>query len=221
MTSASAKHQSMKERLQFLLTNPAYIIIAPILRIPYFRFLRETSTNPHPITFRIWFFQKILGFNKQAYWPMHFTSKVVEVQNIQLGVGTYPGYNPGVYIQGTGKLIIGNYTHVGQNSGILSGGHDIHNHLKLTKSETVIGDYCWIGMNAIVLPGVQLGKHTIVAAGSIVTKSFKTGYVVIGGNPARIIRKLDAAKMTAYEYPHKYIGYYRKQAWEKKNRTCE
>jgi acetyltransferase-like isoleucine patch superfamily enzyme len=47
-----------------------------------------------------------------------------------------------------------------------------------------------MGMNSVILPGVVLGPHTIVGAGSVVTKSFVEGYSVIAGNPARINRKL-------------------------------
>lgn len=50
-----------------------------------------------------------------------------------------------------------------------------------------IGDSCFIGMNSILLPGVELGERTIVGAGSVVTKSFPEGNVVIAGNPARVI----------------------------------
>lgn len=208
---------TFREKIIFLAKNPVYLLLAPLSRTSYFRFIRETSSNPHPITFKIWFFQKVLGFNKEAYWPMHFTSKVVGVQNIHVGVGTYPGYNPGIYIQGSGQLTIGSYTHIGQNSGVLSGGHDIYNHLKLTENQTKIGDYNWIGMNSIILPGVQLGHHTIVAAGSVVTKSFSEGHVIIGGNPAKIIKRLDPRRFHEYEYHHKYIGYHREQVWRNKN----
>lgn len=50
-----------------------------------------------------------------------------------------------------------------------------------------IGDCCFIGMKSILLPGVELGNHTIVGAGSVVTKSFPQGNVVIAGNPAKMI----------------------------------
>lgn len=50
-----------------------------------------------------------------------------------------------------------------------------------------VGDSCFIGMNSILLPGVELGERTIVGAGSVVTKSFPEGNVVIAGNPARPI----------------------------------
>ncbi len=50
-----------------------------------------------------------------------------------------------------------------------------------------IGDRCFIGFNSVLLPGVELGPRTIVGAGSVVTKSFPQGNVVIAGNPAKII----------------------------------
>lgn len=43
---------------------------------------------------------------------------------------------------------------------------------------------CWMGMNSIILSGVTLGDHTIVGAGSVVTKSFPEGECVIAGNTA-------------------------------------
>lgn len=46
-------------------------------------------------------------------------------------------------------------------------------------------------MNSTVLPGVVLGDHTVVGAGSVVTKSFPEGWQVIAGNPAKVIHKLE------------------------------
>ena len=54
--------------------------------------------------------------------------------------------------------------------------------------EVVIGDNCWLGGHSTICPGVKLGNNVIVAAGSVVTKSFGDN-VIIGGNPAKIIRE--------------------------------
>jgi len=45
-------------------------------------------------------------------------------------------------------------------------------------------------MNAVILPGVHLGDHTIVAAGSVVTKSFPQGNCILGGVPAKVVKEL-------------------------------
>ncbi len=49
---------------------------------------------------------------------------------------------------------------------------------------------CWIGANCIILPGITVGKNTVIGAGSIVTKSIPDK-VVAAGNPAKIIRKYE------------------------------
>jgi len=52
-----------------------------------------------------------------------------------------------------------------------------------------IGDDCWIGGGAIILPGVTIGEHCVVGAGAVVTKSV-AAYTVVAGNPARVVRQL-------------------------------
>ncbi|EUJ28226.1 acetyltransferase [Listeria floridensis FSL S10-1187] len=56
-----------------------------------------------------------------------------------------------------------------------------------------IGDNAWIGGRAIINPGVTLGDNVVVASGAVVTKSFGDN-VVIGGNPARVIKQIDGSK---------------------------
>lgn len=57
----------------------------------------------------------------------------------------------------------------------------------LTKGEIVLDDDVWVGVGATILSGVHLGQGCVVAAGSVVTKSFPA-YALIGGNPAKIIK---------------------------------
>lgn len=53
-----------------------------------------------------------------------------------------------------------------------------------------IGDNCYIGTNAVILGGVKLGENVVVRAGTVVNESFEDN-VVIAGNPARIIHKIE------------------------------
>ena len=57
-----------------------------------------------------------------------------------------------------------------------------------------IGDYVFIGMGVVVLPGVTIANRCIIAAGAVVTKSFLEEGVVIGGNPARVIGRVSDLK---------------------------
>lgn len=205
------------------------IVIKRIIKPVYFLVLRiffpkiyETRCVSGSITLKNIFFQKILGINRQAYWPMHFTSVVQGAKNIYVGIGSTPGFGPGCYIQGIGRIYIGNYVLVAPNVGIISANHDIYDHSKHVKDTAVIiGDYSWIGMNSVILPNVVLGEFTIVAAGSVVTKSFQDGYCIIAGNPARIIKKLDKDKCVRYKNKYEYYGFYRKEEFEKKYPSVE
>ena len=56
-----------------------------------------------------------------------------------------------------------------------------------TGAEIHIGEDCWIGGNATILPGVRVGKGSVVGAASVVTKDVPP-YTIVAGNPARKIR---------------------------------
>lgn len=60
----------------------------------------------------------------------------------------------------------------------------------VSRAPIVIGDRCWIGLRAMIMKGVHLGEGCVVAAGSVVTKSFPANSMV-GGNPARLIHTID------------------------------
>ena len=176
--------------------------------IPIFRPIYETRDTQTPITANFWLWQKIFGYNRHAYWPVHFTSIVSgSERNVYCGIETCPGYSPGCYIQAKGKIYIGDYTQIAPNVGIISANHDLHDNRKHVASEVHIGAYGWIGMNAMILPGVTLGDFTVVGAGAVVTKSFPEGYCVLAGNPARIIRKLDPALCVRHRSAKEYNGY--------------
>ncbi|MEO6330036.1 MAG: acyltransferase [Ginsengibacter sp.] len=138
------------------------------------------------------FSKYIMRQNKNVKWAVHHTSTVLHPQNITRGKNVFPGDSPGNYIEASNGITIGDYTNIGPNVGIISANHDPVNNLQhIMASSILIGKFCWIGMNVIILPSVELGDFTVVGAGSVVTKSFTGGYCVIAGNPAVIIKKLD------------------------------
>lgn len=164
-------------------------------------------------------FKQFLKFkfkrNKSIYWPVHKNSEVTHPQNIYVGINSNVGTRSGCYIQGNGSIWIGNYVKFATNIGIISGNHGLYNDMIHDNKEVRIDDYCWIGMNAVILPGVHLGPRTIVGAGSIVTKSFPEGYCVIGGNPARKIKDLEKEKFIPTKSEYEFYGYVPKKEFKK------
>lgn len=63
------------------------------------------------------------------------------------------------------------------------------NNINLSESSVIISNDSWIGANSCILKGVTIGEGAIVAAGAVVTKNVPS-YTIVGGNPAKIIRKL-------------------------------
>lgn len=146
----------------------------------------------------IWAFKglrgRILGPNKKIPWPVNKNTIVTNSKNIifdNSSINIFQVY--GCYFQcHNAKIIVGKNVHIAPNCGIITTNHDIYNPKNHAEGkDIIIGDDCWIGMNSVILPGVQIGNHTVVGAGSVVTKSFKEGHVVIGGNPAKIIYRIE------------------------------
>ncbi len=93
-----------------------------------------------------------------------------------------------------GPVTIGNDVMLAQNivlSGLNHPYEDVNvpiSQQKVTTKEIIVKDESWIGSNAVVTAGVTIGKHSVVAAGSVVTKDVPD-YSIAAGNPARIIKR--------------------------------
>lgn len=186
----------MKKKLFFLFLT----FIRPILSLAYDKkYLKGKEFDNNPKGW-IWaikgiFWQKIMGYNRHIPWPASPFMKISSKDNIVFHEDSISLFQVnGLYLQNfSANIVIGIVTYIAPNVGIITANHDPMNpSLHLPGKDVIIGNYCWIGMNSVILPGVILGDHTVVGAGSIVTKSFPEGNVIIAGNPAKIIRHLES-----------------------------
>lgn len=114
--------------------------------------------------------------------------------NIFVGENFYANYNC-VFLD-VCKITIGDNCFIAPQVGLYTATHPIDPIKRLTHEygkPITIGDNCWIGGHATINPGVTLGNNVVVASGSVVTKSFGDN-VVIGGNPAKIIKYIETEK---------------------------
>ena len=136
------------------------------------------------------------GKNKNIPWPVN-PNTIVSAPRVHFDPDNINLFQtPGCYWQmHDADIYVGKGSYVAPNVGLITTNHDPEDPSKhLPGKDIRIGENCWIGMNAVVLPGVVLGDHTVVAAGAVVTKSFPEGYTVIGGVPAKKIRDISQIK---------------------------
>lgn len=114
--------------------------------------------------------------------------------NVRLGANVYVNANS-TWID-TCTIAVGARTLIGPNCSFFSGTHPLDPAVRngtrgpeLGKP-IVVGEDCWIGGNVIVLAGVTIGNGSTVGAGSVVTKDVPPRVVVVG-NPARVLRKIE------------------------------
>jgi maltose O-acetyltransferase len=119
--------------------------------------------------------------------------------NIKLGKGFYSNF--GVVILDCGPVTVGDRVLFGPNVQIYAVEHELDPFQRNgargpeKTAPVVIEDDVWIGGSAVILKGVTIGKCSVVAAGSVVTKDVPP-YCVVGGNPAAFIKSVPNAPAT-------------------------
>ena len=110
-------------------------------------------------------------------------------RHIQIGSNTF--LNFGTTLLDQGGIFIGNDVKFGPNVSIITTNHLIDpSKRNIMVSEPVkIEDNCWIGEGVRILPGVTIGKNSVVGAGSVVTKDVPAN-TIVAGNPAKIVRSV-------------------------------
>jgi len=142
--------------------------------------------------FLVFFMQKIIGFNRKVPWPVHYTSQIKSYKNITKATNKNPGRSLGCYLDGRNGIVIEENVLIGPNVSIISQNHSLTDYDDYIKGKPIkIGKNSILLTGCIILPEVELGEHTIVAAGAVVTKSFPSKNQVLAGNPAKVIKEID------------------------------
>ncbi len=111
--------------------------------------------------------------------------------NIHVGNNFWANF--GVTILDPAEVRIGKNCFVGPQVGLYTATHPLDPKARVSGKAMArpitLGDNCWIGGHAVINPGVNLGDNVVVASGAVVTQSFGDN-VVLGGNPAKVIKTL-------------------------------
>lgn len=131
------------------------------------------------------FFYTLSGIKMGRGSTIHMWANFFQPKNVFIGEDTIIGDH--AFLDGRAKIIIGNHTDIASSVMIFNSEHDLESKdFKAREEEVIIGDYCFIGPRAIILPGVKIGQAAVVAAGAVVTKDIPA-YDIVGGVPAVII----------------------------------
>lgn len=121
---------------------------------------------------------------------------LVCAENMTIGKNVY--INSNFLGMCRGGITIDDDVQIAGNVSVLSNNHDPYERQILTCRPVYIKKGAWLGAGSTILPGITVGKFAIVGAGSVVTKDVPD-YAVVVGNPARVVKTLDADKFICKE----------------------
>ena len=130
---------------------------------------------------------KRVGVDLRCREPVHVTRFTELGDHVQLH---------GMWASGDGRLVVGNWSHLGEGLRVFTRNHNYdkgdaipYDRTYITR-DVVIGDFVWIGVQVILLPGTTIGEGAIIQAGSVVHGNIPA-YAIAGGNPAKVFAQRD------------------------------
>ena len=127
--------------------------------------------------------------------------------HVHFGKNVYANFN--LTLVDDTHIYIGDHTMIGPNVVIATGGHPLLPELRQKgyqyNAPVHIGKNCWIGAGAIIVPGITIGDHSVIGAGSVVTKDIPSNVLVVG-NPCKVLREIS-------DYDREYYYRDRKIHW--------
>lgn len=123
---------------------------------------------------------------KMGTAAVHSTTKILHPWLFELG--DWSNVSANVTIYNLGPVKVGAHSVISQDAYVCAGTHDhTQSTLPLLRTPITIGDGVWIAAGAFIGPGVTVGNNSVVAARAVVVKDVAEG-VIVGGNPARVIK---------------------------------
>ena len=170
------RNSNPNDRKEFQRVNPLIFKLNHTMPMTeeYFELLKEIFGNN-------------IGDNSYVAAPLNGAA----IEKLKIGNNVF--INSNMLAMSRGGITIEDDVQIAGNVSLLSNNHDLYDRQILLCKPIVIRKGAWIGANAVVLAGVEIGKHAVVGAGSVVTKDIPD-YSVVVGNPAKVIKTLDKTK---------------------------
>jgi len=156
-----------------------------ISKLPHSRYLKICNK------IRILYVSKVLKIF-EYHNENYFENNIYIGNGKNVKIGKYCQINENVFIQGA---TIGSYVMIAPNVSILNSTHNFDRidipmieQGAVKQDNPIVEDDVWLGRNVTILPGIKIGKGSIVAAGAVVVKNVEP-YSIVGGVPAKLIKK--------------------------------
>lgn len=152
--------------------------------------------------FRIGVYRALFGVKIGSRSSIHWRTVFYRPAGVSLGNNSIIGND--VFLDGRSGIVIGDNVNIGGDVRIFTMEHDPDDDgFAATGASVVVHDYAYIASGATILPGVEIGRGAVVAAGAVVTKNVPDGKIV-GGVPAKIIRDRGSKLHYTLRYHHPF-----------------
>jgi len=192
---------NVQEQKGFFVDNPVELrkrqglsFLRSVYLLLYYGFAKHLPDTPLPLSGISMYIRKSLARRifKYSHKNIKVHSDVDFGTGVNVEIGENTSLNRGASIGN--DTVIGAEVMMGNDITILSAGHrfddltiPMTHQGAVPRKPVIIGNDVWIGTRTIILPGVKVGDHSIIAAGSVVTKDVAE-WAIVGGNPAKLIR---------------------------------
>lgn len=164
----------------------------------YQRFLLHLNNVPYLRRFVIRLIKRNLQLSDSCSIGKGFCINTFNPPMLRVGENVFLN---DTFIVAWAPVIIGTGTSFSFKNTIITSTHEYGDWSTVIGRPVVIGEYCWITTGVTILPGVTIGDHTVIGAGSVVTHDIPSG-VLAAGNPCEVIREISFRKQDNNEPNH-------------------